>query len=364
MQKLLTIAGLAAAIVSAADAQRSWTSEIGVQGGFSRLQAAGVGGDPVDGFYLPAFSLTTDLPAPGGLFLIAPVGQKLALEPSVGASQITVLGLTLSSVMLGMRLNYALTSKVYGALGGALSYAEASGTTNYQLGAQVALGYRLRLASSLNGRVEANWASFARTDNFPAFNSYSVLLGVSSPVGARARAAPARAQTRGLWRPMFGVQGGYANFHAAGQGGFAFLTAPGFGGALSTVVAPGLTVQPTLFAIIPLSPRLALEPGIDINRVQTGGTTVFAGNLSARLNRAWGPHWYAAGGANLQYYKATATDAITVPGVNLAGGYRFHLGGALDGRVEMNYTMMAKNDDLGFASQTFGLLFGVLMPVR
>jgi hypothetical protein len=99
--------------------------------------------------------------------------------------------------------------------------------------------------------------------------------------------------------------------------------------------------------------------------------TAFSGNFACRLDYALGGGWYAAGGVNLHFIKAskgaftdTTKTTVSVPGVNLGWGYRFHLSGELAGRVEINYTMFKQNGDLSQATNTLGLMVGAALPLR
>ena len=110
---------------------------------------------------------------------------------------------------------------------------------------------------------------------------------------------------------------------------------------------------------------------MDVHRTQFNRVTVFSGNLAGRLDWAVSGGWYAAGGLNLHFIKATkgtfadtSTTAVSVPGVNLGWGYRFHLSGDLAGRVEINYTMFKQNTDLSRATNTVGLMVGAAMPLK
>ena len=114
-----------------------------------------------------------------------------------------------------------------------------------------------------------------------------------------------------------------------------------------------------------------VEPGIDLHRSQSQGVTAFTANVSARLDYAVSGGWYAAAGGNLVYTKATpgffadpATSSVSVPGVNVAWGYRFHMAGAFGGRVEANYVTLKQSNALGLATNTFGLMVGATMPLR
>jgi hypothetical protein len=361
--RLVTILALASVAVARAGAQ-AWVPEFGVQGGLARLKPAGTGeADHLDALALPGFSLGSDFPAPAGLFAIVPLGGRLALEPGFAASQFSIFG-TASAITLALRLDYAVGRHLYGALGAVAGYTEIGGTHDTQLGLQTAIGYRVRLARALTGRLELQWRTLAKTDVSSASNVYTVQIGASAPVGRAVPAAPARATGPGGWRSALGVQGGYASFHIAGVGGVATLAVPGLGGALYPAGGTPVVLPPTLFAIIPLSGRLALEPAADVNRLQGQGTTYFAGNVSTRVNVGLGSRWYVATGGTLQYLKQTNDDAATMLGINTAAGYRFRLADELGGRLEVSYTVMGKDDTFGIASQTFGLMVGVVMPLK
>jgi len=81
-----------------------------------------------------------------------------------------------------------------------------------------------------------------------------------------------------------------------------------------------------MFAILPIGNKIAIEPGVDVHRVQSSGTTAFLGNLSARLDYALHGGWYAAAGGNLNYVKSTGTSAATRTGANVGLGYRSRSG--------------------------------------
>jgi hypothetical protein len=264
---------------------------------------------------------------------------------------------------IGARADYALTPKVYAGAGGAVGFINTSGTSETQLAVQGAVGYRLNLSSSLRGRIEAQATFWGKAENVGAINTYSLLFGVGT---SPRRAAPARRAARtSAWAPQIGFSAGYANIHPVGGGGdITALAFPTFGAGLSAL-QPGLTTPPTLFVILPVGHKIAIEPGVDIHRTQSSGTTTFSGNFSARLNYAVHGGWYAAAGGNLNYIKVTGVDAATVSGANVAWGYRFPFWGSLGGRVELNYTMFGDNADVGLPpTNTVGLMFGVLVPLH
>ncbi len=370
MRGTFAMLALAVGVTTSVQAQRSWQTEFGIQGGFTRLVAAGTGGDPTDAFSLPGFNLGTLAPSAAGLYVIIPWSQKVAVEADVAASQFTT-GVTVTSLSIGLRGNYALTRSVYAAAGGALTYTNGIAANETQLGIQAAVGYRHRLNRALNARLEARTTFFGKAENAGAVDVYSVLLGVSTVTsrGRTGRSAPA-ASTRRAWTPQLGISGGYANVHLVGGGSLSTLAIPGYGGALGAALGSGpgfseVTLPPTMFVIIPVGDKIAVEPALDIHRFQASGQTDFSGNLSVRLNYAVHGGWYGALGGNLHYVKTTGANAATRPGLNLGWGYRFPLLAALGGRVEANYTMFGENTDLGLApTNTFGMMFGATMPLK
>ena len=370
MQRTFAILALFAGITTSAQAQRSWQTEFGMQGGWTRLVFAGSRSDPTDLVSVPGFNLGTLVPTAAGLYAIIPASQKLAVETEVAASQFSV-GATISVLHLGVRGDYALTRRVYGAAGGTLTYI--NGVANEtQLGLQAALGYRYPLSGRLNGRVEVRTTFTGKADNAPPLDMYSVLLGVSTATG-RSRTARNAAQpaSRRAWTAQLGIAGGYANVHLIGTGSVTALAFPGYGGAFGNTFGSlvpsfgAVTLPPTVFAIIPIADKVAIEPGLDIERLQGSGQTTFSGNLSARVDYAVHGGWYGGVGGNLQYLKSTGAKAATRIGLNVGWGYQFLLTGALGGRVELNYTMFRRNTDLGFdPTNVLGLMFGATMPIK
>jgi hypothetical protein len=368
-----TFASLALLTVLAttAQAQKSWQTEFGIQGGFTRLVAAGSGLDPTDAISLPGFNLGNALPATAGVYAIIPWTQKLAVETDFAASQFSA-GLTVTFLSLGVRGDYALTKNLYAAAGGALAYN--NGLANEtQLGIQGAVGYRFRLTGALSGRFEGRTSFFGKASDAGPANAYAFLFGVSTVTrrgggGATRSSAPAAHRA---WRTQLGIAGGYADAHLIGAASVTSLAFPGYGGALGnafgSVVSQfrAVALPPTVFAILPIGNKVAIEPGLDLHRVQGSGQTDFSGNLSVRLDYAAHGGWYCALGGNLHYIKTSGVNAATRPGLNLGWGYRFPIVAAVGGRVEANYTMFGKNSDLALPpTNIFGLMFGFAMPIK
>jgi len=368
-----TFASLALLTVLAttAQAQKSWQTEFGIQGGFTRLVAAGSGLDPTDAISLPGFNLGNALPATAGVYAIIPWTQKLAVETDFAASQFSA-GLTVTFLSLGVRGDYALTKNLYAAAGGALAYN--NGLANEtQLGIQGAVGYRFRLTGALSGRFEGRTSFFGKASDAGPANAYAFLFGVSTVTsrgrgGATHSSAPAAHRA---WRTQLGIAGGYADAHLIGAASVTSLAFPGYGGALGNAFGSivsqfrAVALPPTVFAILPIGAKVAIEPGLDLHRVQGSGQTDFSGNLSVRLDYALHGGWYGALGGNLHYIKTSGVNAATRPGLNLGWGYRFPIVAAVGGRVEANYTMFGKNSDLALPpTNIFGLMFGFAMPMK
>ena len=365
MRRSLVVIALLSCVATSAQAQKAWQTEFGMQGGFTRLVLAGAGADPTDAISIPGFNLGSVVPAAAGLYVTIPWTEKLAVETDFAASQFSS-GLTATLVTVGVRADYALTKHLYGAAGGALAYN--NGIANEtQLGLQAAVGYRYGLSGTLNGRVEARTTFYGKAENAGAVDAYSFLIGVSTVTsrGRPARSTSARAAPQRAWTPRLGIAGGYASVNVIGVGSLTALSVPGYGSALGAVLTTEVTLPPTIFAILPIGKKVAVEPALDIHRFQESGQTSFSGNLSVRLDYALHGGWYGALGGNVHYVKETGLDAATRTGVNVGAGYRFPLVAALGGRVEANYTMFGENTTLGLApTNTFGLMFGVTMALK
>lgn len=224
MRKILLL--VIGAVGSAAPlAAQSWYPAFGVSAGLARFRLTGTPGSSgtFDQFDVPGSPLLSILPAPGALFAVIPVADKLALEPTLGLEQVTLTGpsagVPASVIGVGLRGDYAITNHIYGAAGIQAGYIERTATVGFSgtnLGLQLAAGYRFALTSRLDGRVEAQATTFKKTDFTPPYNVYALLFGLSTRLeGAREPArAPARAQApAGDWQPMIGVNGGYSHAH-------------------------------------------------------------------------------------------------------------------------------------------------------
>jgi len=360
------------ALATPAGAQQLWHPEIGVQGGFVRIQSSGTGASPADVFEFPTMGYLIPLLSYAPVFITIPVADRLALEPTVSLAQLSSGGTDVTTVRLGLRGNYAINSNFYAGLGGVVNYFS-SGSDQFQLGAQVGAGYRFGLGPRLGGRVEADWISTRPNGNVGARNAYALLFGLSARLEGPAGTPQARPAADRAWQPMLGLVGGYTNAHIVGGGSLTGVLVPGFGGSLTTLGGGGTPPQPpTVFAIFPIGKRFALEPGLDLHRIQSNGQTVFGANLGARLDVAVHGGWYGAVGGQLIYLQATkGTFAdpnrgnATVTGATLAWGYRFPVAGQVSGRTELNYSMYSKSSDIPSPPvNVTGLLLGLMMPLK
>jgi hypothetical protein len=363
VRKLFAIAALAALNVSTAVAQSSWTKELGIQGGYAKVKPAGTkANDAITLFDVPGGSFLFSTLGGGALYAIIPWHNKMAAEVQLGASQVTVGTASLTLARVGLRADYALSPQFYAAAGGTVHYVQGAGREHMQLGAQVALGYRRRLTNTLNGRVEANVTALNKKVLGP-FDIYSVQLGVSSSLGAKAAAPASRRAANRAWEPAIGISGGYASAHLVGSNtSVTGIFFPGAGGDLQ-LIAP-IATAPTMFVIIPVGQKLALEPGLDFHSAAQTGTSRKAINVAARFDYAVGSNWYAAAGGHLLNVSVTGTSGST-SGIDLGWGYRFHLAGAFGGRFEANYSLTGKSTKLAIPPvNTLSLNLGATMPLQ
>lgn len=372
------VLGVLTLLASPLAAQNFWQPAIGIQGGYARIKPAGTGrSDAIDLIEFPTPGYVAPLLAGSSLFAVIPVGRRLALEPTVSFANLTEsTGGDATTARVGLRADFALSSSFYGAVGGVMNNLQQGGQHATQFGAQVAAGYRFGLTPRLDGRLEAAvTATKARRPGLGPTDTYALLFGVSSRLNRTAAARGTRAPSAGAWQPMIGVTGGYSSIRGDGTGQVitgVFL--PGFGGSLPALSAANtfLPQVPTLFAIIPVGQRLAIEPGIDLHRFQGNGTTVFSANLAGRLDYAVAGGWYAAVGAHENWVKATkgsfadsTKTSVGMTGASVAWGYRFHLGGDVGARTELNYVAFGKNDSAKTpAVNTISILFSIMLPLN
>ena len=376
MRKIHLLALTSLLVAAPAVAQQSWDTELGIQGGFSRFQLTGQGkAARFDLYSIPSAMYVNTYPTAPAVYAIFPVSEKLALEPGLSFIQtagVPAGGFLPTVAAVSLRGDYALTNSIYGALGVYTRYA--GGTVggsyaHFQFGLEAAAGYRLRLGSRLNGRIEVQAVTVKKQDTNQPFNEYSLLFGLSTPLsesrGTSARRGAAPMAPSGAWRPSFGLSAGYSDIHLDGGPDITVVSFPGSG---STSVAGiiGAPSAPSIFGIFPLNGRWALEVGLDAENLRLGNGTIASFQLAPRADLAFGNHWYGALGPNVHFVRSTG-KLEGQSGIGAAWGYRFHLSGALDGRFEASYGVNAKRRSsfgVGVPSTVFGLNFGMMMPLK
>lgn len=384
MRKLHLLA-LGTLLLAAPLSSQGWDTEFGIQGGFTRVKFTGqpFASARTDVYSIPSAMVLGLYPTAPAAFAILPVADKMALEPGLSFIQqggLNLIGSFPTIAGASLRLDYALTPVIYGAVGGYTRYAAGSpGTTihysHFQFGIEAAAGYRVHLNPQLNGRVEIQVASVAKSDLNLPFNLYSLLFALSTPLstpkGAGAHRSTPRAETAGGWIPEIGVAAGYSNVHITQGPDLTILSFPGAGAssAAGVIAVPG---APSLFAIFPLNERLALETGFDFTNEDLGalsaGAHLTSFQIAPRADLAFGNRWYGALGPNVHFVRVSGTKTEGVSGVTAAWGYRFHLSGALRGRFELSYGVNAKRRMSfgagGIPSSVLGLNFGMMMPLN
>jgi hypothetical protein len=363
----LVLAALAALGTSTLAAQ-SWTAELGIQGGLAKIKPAGTGADDaITVIDVPGGSFLYSTLGAGALYAIIPWHNKLAAELQFSGSQLNS-GTSLAAARFGLRGDYALSPQFYAAVGGVVNYLQGATTEHMQLGVQAAVGIRRRLTNTINGRLEA---SFTATNKkvLGATDVYALQLGVSSALGKGRAAAASRRATNRAWEPAIGIAGGYASAHLVGTNtDLSGVFLPSLGGLLGAFSPPlPVATAPTMFVIIPVGQKLALEPALDFHSsaIAGGGGSVKAINVAARLDYAVGGNWYAAAGGHMLNVSPSGGTSGSATGVDLGWGYRFHLAGAFGGRFEANYSLTGKSTKLGMgAINTLSLMFGATMPLK
>ena len=385
MRKLHLLALGSLLLAAPAAAQQSWDQEFGIQGGFTRIKFTGqpFGSARFDSYSIPSSNVLGAEPTAAAAFAIFPIGPKMALEPGLTFIQqfergITVGGSFPTIAGASLRLDYAVTSSIYGAIGAYTRYAGGSpgGSVghyaHFQFGLEAAAGYRIHLNPQLNGRIEVQAVTVAKSSQNLPFNLYSVLFGVSAPLSearpaAGARRGTPRTENAGGWLPELGVSAGYSSIHVSQGPDLTVLSFPGAGsGSVSGLIAvPG---APSLFGIFPLTDNLALETGFDWANLDVSGTHLTTFQLAPRADLAFGKRWYGALGPNVHFVRVSGSKTEGVAGLAAAWGIRFHLSGALRGRVELSYGVNAKRRTsfglAGIPSSVLGLNFGMMMPLK
>ena len=157
------------------------------------------------------------------------------------------------------------------------------------------------------------------------------------------------------WNPELGIQGGFARVKPAGTRAsdqVDLVDLPGFG------LAPGLPGYGTLFAVIPLRGKVAIEPAISMLQFSLGGVIGGTGvHLGLRGDVAVTRGLYAAAGGTLGYSESGGGHDEQL-GLQAALGYRMHLSSRLNARVEALANTLRQTARLRPAT-VYAVLFGL-----
>jgi hypothetical protein len=167
-------------------------------------------------------------------------------------------------------------------------------------------------------------------------------------------AGPAAGQR--IWEPEIGVQAGYSREKPAGTNrddALTFISVPG-GNYLGALLGSN-----ALFAVVPIGARLAVEPQLTAMQLNAVLTTA---RLGVRVNYAITRTLYAAAGGVLNYQSLNAPSHNQI-GLQVALGYRRHLTGDLNGRLEANW-VSTHGSDIFSPFNTYSLLAGVSASLR
>ncbi|MEX2156458.1 MAG: hypothetical protein WD773_06430 [Gemmatimonadales bacterium] len=165
-------------------------------------------------------------------------------------------------------------------------------------------------------------------------------------------AAPAAGQA---WTPQIGIVGGFARIKPAGTGQRDYIDRwelPGTGSAYTT-----------LFVVIPLTSRLALEPAIAASHAafkEASGLIPSASSSNIRLtfrtDVALASRFYVAAGGMLRYRQVDDARQVQT-GILAALGYRQPLGSDLTARIEAQWISQRGTDSIAPAN-VYALLLG------
>lgn len=166
-------------------------------------------------------------------------------------------------------------------------------------------------------------------------------LGLSLALISGAAASVA-AQKPMPWRPEIGIRSAFGKVNVDdGATKFTVIDIPGGSGF------QGIGGNASLFAVIPVGTgRFAIEPGLGYSDQTAGGTTVSLLAANARLLFSAYRGVYLAAGPGVTLVKTNGQEGARWGG-EVAAGYRFHVGGAVDARAEVFYNQHGKNDNIG-----------------
>ena len=171
---------------------------------------------------------------------------------------------------------------------------------------------------------------------------------------AVATLAPGTTAAQARWTSEIGVRGGFVRFKPAGTS---------VSDQTDAIDLPGVGYG-SIFGVIPLGRRFALEPSIGFRQLSFGEPSLFflSGtnvDIGLRANYAITPHAFAALGSQVSYSEAGGQHDAQF-GVQAAVGYRWSLSPRLAARVEAQVGAAARGyrGDVEPAN-TYGVLLGI-----
>lgn len=161
------------------------------------------------------------------------------------------------------------------------------------------------------------------------------------------------------WHPEIGIQAGYTKTKPAGTGASdaeSFIMIPG-----GSTVLPLLSYG-SLYAIIPWSNKIAVEPTFGLSQFQAGASGATATRIGARIDYAITPKFYGAGGGVLNYIESSGNHGTQL-GLELGVGYRLRLTQGLNGRVEVQWVSTKESKNVTGPFNAYSALFGLSAPL-
>lgn len=167
------------------------------------------------------------------------------------------------------------------------------------------------------------------------------------------------AEAQRSWRPAIGIQGGFARIKPTGTNArdqIDLWDLPGSGSGYGS-----------LFVIVPVADRFALEPALALVQTSVGAPGAFFASSSdvtfgLRGDFALPAHCYAALGGVLGYSESGGVHETQLA-LQAALGFRLHLGGPIDGRLEALGITARKTNNFAPAN-VYAVLLGVSARLR
>lgn len=173
--------------------------------------------------------------------------------------------------------------------------------------------------------------------------SLTLLVGAAAPVAAQQ-----------MWQPEIGIRAGWTRFDDPNStNNVDVIDLPGTGGA----VGLGGVNPSSLYGIIPVHGRFAIQPGFNWFNSTIAGSVLTTMSLGARLNVALTPNFYAAAGINGYVIKIDGNEDSQA-GFEGAVGYRRPMGSHFRTSAEAFYEKRGKSEALAKIN-TYGIRIGL-----